>query len=238
MESTRELDNLARRVQQTYYEDGLADLFMGAFMLLFAVVLLAVSELHASPSSPSVAIIILPPIFSSFALSCLFAYLIEAAKKRFVYPRAGYVKVKPLQEGTRRDNIAGLILILTILLGPIIVAVVLAGLPGMIFWLNWVAPVSLGILLGIGPMIVARKYHLKRYYLFAVLPAIIGLLAPWVPTGIPSIYAVFFLTFGIELAAVGSLAAISGLVLFLRFLLRYPIEPVDIEEGDNPSAIL
>lgn len=238
MESTQELDELALRVKQTYYHDGLADLFLGGFLLLFSVFFLALFEMHIIPIDTSTALIILPGVFCSFGLVLGFAYLIEAAKKRWVYPRTGYVKVLPLQESTRRDNILSAVLILTILFGPLIVTVLFLGPQGLDVLVTWVIPVSLGTLLGIGPMLVARKYQLKRYYLFAVLPALMGLLVPLLITSIVSIYARLFFTLAVELATVGSLAGLSGLVLFFRFLRRYPIEPVDIQEGDTPSALL
>ncbi len=238
MDATRELDELALRVKQTYYQDGLADLFMGGFMLLFAVFLAAAWEIHTFPTSLSTALIILPPTFSAFALMFLFAYLIEAAKKRWVYPRTGYVKLQHFEESTRRDSLLGLLLILTLLFGPLLVTVVFFGPLGLDALVCWGVPVSLGLLLGIGPMLVARQYQLKRYYVFAALPGIIGLLLPWFITSMASIYARLFFTLAIELATVGALAALSGLVLFFRFLRRYPVEPVDLQEGDAPSALL
>jgi hypothetical protein len=238
MDSTQELDELALKVKQTYYQDGLADLFMGGFMLLFAVFLAAAWEIQMLPTSLSTAPVILPPIFVSFALMFLFAYLIEAAKKRWVYPRTGYVKLQPVEEATRRDSILGILLILSLLFGPLIFTAVFFGPLGLDALVSWGIPVSVGLLLGIGPMVVARKYQLKRYYIFAVLPGIIGLVLPWFITSMVSIYARLFFTLAIELATVGFIAALSGLVLFFRFLRRYPVQPVDLKEGDVPSALL
>lgn len=227
MSTSTELDELALKTQQAFYEDGLADLFLGAILLLVAALFLLISH---SVIFLVFAILILNPIFLKA--------LIDKAKQRWVYPRAGYVEPKPLHNPTRRDNLLGVALILTLLFAPILILSVLYSYTGLIIWINWVAPVSLGLLFSIGPVIVARKYHIYRYYLFAILPPLVGLIIPWLNLTFPTIYAALFTTLAIQLSIVGILALLSGTVLFLRFIHRYPIELTELSEGDSTNALL
>ncbi|MFW9986197.1 MAG: hypothetical protein ACFFDJ_06520 [Candidatus Odinarchaeota archaeon] len=224
MLTSTELDELALKVQQVFYADGLADIFMGGILLLLATLILLISH---SAFFVVFVIVIFNPIF--------YKALIDKAKHRWVYPRAGYVKPKPLQSPTRRDNLLGVALILTLLFGPILVLFASFSYPGLIIWMTWVAPVSLSLLISIGPFFVARKYHIYRYYLFAILPPLLGLIIPWLTLSLPSIYVTYFITFAIQLSIVGLIALLSGTILFLRFIHRYPTELTD---GDRTNALL
>jgi hypothetical protein len=224
MSTAIELDELAIKVQQAFYADGLADIFLGGILLLLAALILLISH---SVIFVVISIVIFNPIF--------YKTLIDKAKHRWVYPRAGYVKPKPLQTPTRRDNLLGVALILTLLLGPIIALFLLQSYAGIFLWVTWLVPVSLGLLISIGPFIVARKYHIYRYYLFAILPPLIGVVIPWFNLPFPSLYAAIFATLAIQLSIVGLIALLSGTVLVLRFIYRYPTEPTD---GDNTNAPL
>lgn len=227
MSTSLELDELARKVQQAFYADGLADIFMGGILLLLAALILLISH---SAFFIVIAIVIFNPIF--------FKALIDKAKHRWVYPRAGYVKPKPLQTPTRRDNLLGVALILTLLFAPILVLFVSYSYPSLIIWATWIAPVSLGLLISIGPFIVARKYHIYRYYLFAILPPLIGVIIPWLNLSFPSLYAAYFTTLAIQTSIVGLLALLSGTMLLIRFINRYPIEPTQQTDGDRTNALL
>ena len=222
-----ELDELALKVQQVFYEDGLADTFMGGILLLLAALILLISH---STFFIVFAILIFNPL--------IYKALIDKAKQRWVYPRAGYVKPKPLHTPTRRDNLLGVALILTLLFAPILVLLASYSYPGLLIWVTWVAPVSLGLLLSIGPFIVARKYHLYRYYLFAILPPLIGVIIPWLNLSFPSLYAAYFTTLTIQTSIVGLLALISGTMLLIRFIHRYPIEPTQQTDGEHSHAHL
>lgn len=219
-----ELDALALKAQQSFYEDGLADIFMGGILLLVAVLILLISHFTFFLVF---AIVIFNPL--------IYKALIDKAKQRWVYPRAGYVQPKPLHTPTRRDNLLGVALILTLLFAPILILFVSYSYPGLIIWVTWVAPVSLGLLFSIGPFIVARKYHIYRYYLFAILPPLLGLIIPWLNLSFPSIYVAYFTTLAIQLSIAGLIALLSGTVFFLRFIQRYPIELTD---GDSTNALL
>lgn len=227
MSTSMELDELALKVQQAFYADGLVDIFMGGILLLLAALILLVSH---SAVFLVIALVIFNPIFHKS--------LIDKAKQRWVHPRAGYVKLKPLQESNGRDTILGLALVLTLLLGPIIVLFLLYGYAGIFLCMIWVAPVSLGLLLSIGPVIVARKYHIHRYYLFAVLPPLIGVIIPWLSLPLPSLYAAVSTTLAIETGIVGLLALLSGTVLLVRFIHRYPIEPTEQTDSEHSHALL
>ena len=227
MSTSTELDAIALKVQQAYYEDGLADLFMGVIFLglasLFTLLAHHVTFLVFM-------IILLNPLF--------YGPLIEAAKRRWVYPRAGYVKPKQLEETSTRGVLLILLLIVSIVIIPPVILFILSGYAGLFFWLIWIAPPGFGLLIAIGPFFLAYRYHLTRYYLFAILLPVIGVIVPWLNLSVPNAYAAFFTTFAIQTAIIGLLALLSGTVLFLRFLQRYPVEPTDHVEGENPHALV
>ena len=227
MSPSTELDVIALKVQQAYYEDGLADLFMGVIFLGLA----SVFTLLAHHITFLVFMIItLNPLF--------YGALIEAAKRRWVYPRAGYVKPKPFEETSTRGVLLILVLLASIVILPPVVLFIISGYAGLFFWLIWIAPPAFGLMIAIAPFTLARRYHLNRYYLFAILLPVIGLIVPWLNLTVPNAYAAFFTTFAIQTAIIGLLALLSGTVLFLRFLQRYPVEPTDHVEGENPHALV
>jgi hypothetical protein len=226
MSTSKELDAIALKVQQAYYEDGLADLFMGVIFIGLASVFTLLAH-HVT--FLVFMIITLNPLF--------YGPLIEAAKRRWVYPRVGYVKLKPFEETSTRGVLLILVLIASIVLLPPVVLFIISGYAGLFFWLVWIAPPGFGLLIAIGPFILARRYHLTRYYLFAILFPVIGVIVPWLNLTVPNAYAAFFTTFAIQTAIIGLLALVSGTVRFLQFLHRYPVEPTNPAEGENPHAL-
>jgi hypothetical protein len=226
MSTSTELDAIALKVQQAYYEDGLADLFMG---LIFLGLASAFTLLAHHITFLVFMIVLLNPL--------IYGHLIEVAKRRWVYPRAGYVKTKAFQETSTRGVLLILVLIASIVILPPVVLFILSGYAGLFLWLIWIAPSGFGLLIAIGLFILARRYHLTRYYLFAILLLVIGVIVPWLNLSVPNAYAAFFTTFAIQTAIIGLLALVSGIVRFLQFLHRYPVEPTDPAEGENPHAL-
>ena len=176
-------------------------------------------------------------VFMMIALNpLLYGHLIEVAKRRWVYPRAGYVKPKAIEEMSTRGVLLVLVLMASILILPAVVLFIISGYAGLFFWLIWIAPLGFGLMIAIGLFIIARKYHITRYYLFAILLPVIGVIIPWLNLSFPNAYAAFFTNFAIQIAIIGLLALFSGTVLFLRFLHRNPVEPTNLAEGENPHA--
>ncbi|MFX1510188.1 MAG: hypothetical protein ACFFBR_07800 [Promethearchaeota archaeon] len=225
METTTKLDELARKVQRAYYEDGLADLFMG---IIFLGIASLCTLLAYNVTFLWIIILTLNPLF--------YLPLIERAKQRWVYPRAGYVKPKPYQKMSTRVVVLILVFAIILLFLPPMALFLLSSYAGLFFWLIWIAPVTMSVLISIGPFVIAHRYHIGRYYLFALLLPVIGVIVPWLNLSFPSAYAAFFTTLAIQTAVFGLLGLLSGTVLFLRFLHRYPVESIDPAEGENLHA--
>ena len=226
MSTSTELDKIALKVQQAYYEDGLADLFMGVIFLGLASLFTLLAH---NITFLVFMIVMLNPL--------LYGHLIKVAKRRWVYPRAGYVKPKPFQETSTRGVLLILVLMASILILPPVVLFIISGYAGLFFWLAWIAPFGFGLMITIGLFILAHRYHLTRYYLFAILLPVIGFIVPWLNLSFPNAYAAFFTTLAIQTAIIGLLALFSGTVLFLQFIHRYPVEPTDPAEGENLHAL-
>lgn len=227
MSTPTELDALARKTQQAYYEDGLADLFMGVLFLGLASLFTLIAH---NIIIYVILILTLNPLF--------YGPLIEAAKRRWVYPRAGYVKPKPLDEPSTRKVLLALVPLLSIVILPPVIFFLISGFAGLFFWLTWIAPAMFGFLIALGFVLLARKYHITRYYLFALLLPVIGGIVPWLNLSVPTAYAAFFTTLALQTATIGLCALLSGTVLFVRFLHRYPVESIEPAEGENSNALL
>ena len=226
MSTAQELAKLARQVQQAYYEDGLADIFLGVIFLGLAAFF---TLLASGITFLWIMILALNPLF--------FIPLIERAKQRWVYPRAGYVKPKPLPE----TNTCKALLVLTsgvlLLILPALGLFLVSGYAGLFFWLSWIAPTTFGLLMSIGLFYIAYKHHITRYYLFAVILPLIGAIVPWLDLSFSSAYAAFLTTLTFQFAITSLFALFAGTVLFLRFLHRYPIEATDAAEGETLYAL-
>jgi hypothetical protein len=153
----------------------------------------------------------------------LFRPVLSAMRKRFTYPRTGYVK---LVDEKPKDAIAGIALITLIVIAVLAVAFILfADVRDFGLWLKWV-PLWAGVVLAIMFVSLAAKSGATRYYIFALYSLLAGLVLSLlqfvkVETGT----LLYFL-------AMGAFLTLFGMLLFLRFLRKYP-EPVKEAKNDN-----
>ena len=152
----------------------------------------------------------------------LFRPALNAMKKRFTYPRIGFVKLIPDKP---KDAISGIALITLIVIAVLAVAFILfADVGDFGLWLKWV-PVWAGVVLAIMFISLAAKSGTIRYYIFALWSVLYGLVLSIlnfepVETGT----LLYFL-------AMGALLTPSGLVIFIRFLRKFPKPAEEITNG-------
>lgn len=152
----------------------------------------------------------------------LFRPALNAMRKRFTYPRIGFVKLIPDKP---KDAISGIALITLIVIAVLAVAFILfADVGDFGLWLKWV-PVWAGVVLAIMFISLAAKSGTIRYYIFALWSVLYGLVLSIlnfepVETGT----LLYFL-------AMGALLTPSGLVIFIRFLRKFPKPAEEITNG-------
>lgn len=153
----------------------------------------------------------------------LFRPVLSAMRKRFTYPRTGYVK---LVDEKPKDAIAGIALITLIVIAVLAVAFILfADVRNFGLWMKWV-PLWAGVVLAIMFVSLVAKSTTTRYYIFALYSILAGLVLSLlqfakVETGT----LLYFL-------AMGAFLTPFGLVLFIHFLHKYP-EPVKETKNDT-----
>jgi hypothetical protein len=194
--------------QKTFREsqqDGLMEFVMGICLLAMSTRLLSRVLIGMFP----IAIIFFGPI-------------LNALRKRFTYPRAGFVK---LVEDKPKDAIAGIALVTLIVIAILAVSFILfANVSDFGLWMKWV-PLWAGIIIAVMFVSLAAKSAAARYYIFAAYSLIVGLVLSIlqfaeVETGT----LLYFLVMGAFLTP-------FGLGLFIRFLHRYPIHAEGLTNG-------
>ena len=152
----------------------------------------------------------------------LFRPALNAMRKRFTYPRTGYVKLIPDKP---KDAISGIALITLIVIAVLAVAFILfADVGDFGLWLKWV-PLWAGVVLAIMFVSLAAKSGTIRYYIFALWSVLYGLVLSIlnfepIETGT----LLYFL-------AMGALLTPSGLVIFIRFLRKFPKPAEELTNG-------
>jgi hypothetical protein len=199
----KEIEQKSFRISQ---QDGLMEFVMGICLLAMSTRLLS------------------RVLIGMFPLAMLlFRPALNAMRKRFTYPRTGYVKLVPDKP---KDAISGIVLITLIVIAVMAVAFILfADVRNFGLWLKWV-PVWAGIVLAIMFVSLAAKSSTTRYYIFALYSLVAGFVLSIlqfaeVETGT----LLYFL-------AMGAFLTPFGLLLFLRFLHKYP-EPLKEAKNDN-----
>ncbi|MCZ2808281.1 MAG: hypothetical protein O2V44_02890 [Candidatus Bathyarchaeota archaeon] len=203
MKKDTSLREIEKKTYMSYHQDGLLDIFVGVYVLLFGsgILLRSVADFSTWFVIPAIFPAIMVPIWISF-------------KKKITIPRIGYVKF-----GFRSAN-----KLMAVLLGLMV-----AGLGAfMVFGLgafmgqgwaltlrNLIIPNSM-IIIGIGAAIISSLFAytmgLKRLYVYGLLTLVMFLTGHFIT--IPFEY--FLLTIGLAII-------IYGLVLLKQFIQKYPL---------------
>jgi len=203
MSQNLDLKEIERRVEQSVFQDGLLEIMMGGFLLVVGVLL-------GSGSRLLLLISLLVPFLGN--------RLLERLKKRYIYPRIGYVKLRPEKEADPKGIVVAGIVYVVIMLGSMgLFPLAMGEERGWALWFTYFFPASAGFMLAIGPFWLGETYGVKRGYVFAALFLLSGIAIPVL--GIASGYEAVRL----ECLLVGVISLISGAIMFTRFLRRYPL---------------
>jgi len=133
------------------------------------------------------------------------------AKAHYTYPRLGYVKFKNTSKRIRMGVVSGLILLVLV-----ISMLLLANKPSfLVHWIRVNFNYVLAIVLGGGLLAIAILQNISRIYFYSI-----GLILAMVLVDrVGSI--------GINLIIVGTLIALMGVLLLIRFVRKYPIQKIE-----------
>jgi len=205
-----DLKEIERRANYAAFQDGLTEIFMGLFLFFYGGSL-------ATRSLPAGVVFILATVF--FGKSML-----ERIKKRYIYPRTGYVKLPGDPHATGKGIAMSAVVMIVALLGAMAISMAIMGQElGLNFFLTYIVPPASGFMLAIGPYWLGQTYGLRRGYVWAVLFVLGGIAIP-----------VFNIASGYE--AVGLLCTVIGLItlvtgsfMFVQFIRRNPPQNLDVD---------
>ena len=206
-----DLKEIERRANYAAFQDGLMELIMGLFLVFYGGAL-------ATNIAIGIPLMVVTVFFAK--------PLIEQIKKRYIYPRSGYVKLPPDPDTTSKGIGISAIVMVVVLLGAMGISMAVLGQkPGLDFFLSYIVPPASGLMLAIGPFWLGQTYGLVRGYLWAVLFVLGGVAMPVfsLASGYPAV--------GLLCTVVGTFILVTGAFLFVRFIRINPAEPVEVEKA-------
>jgi hypothetical protein len=207
------LKEAERKVFRATYNDGLWDIFLGCFFLIFVI---------APFLSPSLGDFWSSVVFLPFwGLVFLIIWLI---RKYVVTPRVGFVKFGRARK-TRLVKFTVVMLVINIMafiLG-LIAAMNFGRIPGQMF------SIIFGLILLVGFSIAAYFLDFGRLYIYGLFVGVSPLVGEWLWTQGYATHHGFPITFGTS----SGIMILFGLVIFVRLLREnpFPIEGISSDEA-------
>jgi len=186
-------------------QDGLLELVMGVCMVAISTRLF---------SRVLVVMLVLPVI--------LFHPFLEAMRKRFTYPRIGYVKLIPDKP---KEVITGIFLVSIAVLAILAIAfLIFGGIRDFDLWLRW-CPFWGGTVLAGMFSSFASKSGTSRHYVFAAWSLLAGIILSLVTFNATETGTLLYF------AVMGALLIPFGLIRFAAFLRAHP-KPLEETQND------
>ena len=192
-----DLRQIERNIFRDYFQDGLADIIFGAHFLILGLLL---------PVGGAITPFIV--LFTFFSVP-----LLQALKKRFTYPRTGYVELRQGDPRPLTWFVLGSLALGLVTLVAVLIAVGAIARPAQ--WYRWI-PIFLGILVAGVFVGLGLNVRLVRYYVVAAVALVGGPASALLPL------AGKLANIGLFLAAVGAVILACALFAFVRFLRKYP----------------
>ncbi|MBI9051536.1 MAG: hypothetical protein JEZ00_19085 [Anaerolineaceae bacterium] len=199
------LQTYKQKTIKYWWIDGLAEIAFGFEMWTLAICLLLSHLFNVFEWGVLFASIGIPLLFiiSIFGVG----KVVKILKERITYPRTGYVRYPKRQSISRlrRLIIGGGIGFSTAIL--VNLALVYFG-PAA----RWTI---IGLIMMMTMIYIASVNGVNRYYLTGILTFFWGISMIWIPAPESTLFGWFF-------AGVGMIFFLSGLIVFIRYLQRYP----------------
>ena len=155
------------------------------------------------------------PIFTFYILLIVFSgKIVEFVRRRYTHPRIGVVE---FHRENPKDVLTGVFLFE---FAVIVIMFTLISLFGNVTdysrWVNW-APLFFGMIM-VGPFAHAQsRSGSVRYTVYAILSVILGIFFSLIEFGSGFTGLILYLVL------MGGFLVLSGLVIFIRFLRKYPL---------------
>ena len=210
-----DIEKIEKRTVQSFYEDGLSEIALGAILLLLGGYFFAeavVPEGSALRSELSL-LFVLVIVSAGFLVN----RILRVLKRRITYPRTGYVAFKKKEPSPKRRAA-------TMIVAGIISAS-LAALYGLSPSLRALFPAVNGLLFAVAVLLFANKVGLVRFYVLAAASAVIGLAVTAAGIGDIKGIGFFYMLYGAALI-------VSGLATLVVYLRKSPRA-----DRENPDAV-
>lgn len=206
------LKEAERKAFRTSFDDGLWDIFLGCFFLMFAVAPLLSNRLGDFWSSA---------IFLPFWALVYLA--IRLIRKHVVAPRIGVVKFGPRRQARLVKFTASMLIInfVALILGLLAVAT-FGRVPGLTY------TIIVGLILLVGLSLAAYFLDFTRLYLYGLLVFLAPLVGEWLFAQGYVAHHGFPITFGL----ISSIMILTGMVVFIRFLRENPVPTAPVTSQD------
>jgi len=199
------LREIEKKTYMSYNQDGLLDIFVGVYILLFGIGILLLTMTDFSTW------FVIPAIFPAIMIPIWIS-----AKKRITMPRIGYVKFR---SGGANRLMAIFIGLMVAGLGTFAIFTFSASEDWALTLMDLIVSNSM-IIIGVGAAIISSLFAytmgLKRLYGYGLLTFVLFITGYFV--AIPFEYF---------LVTIGFVIVISGFVLLMRFIRKYPLPQGD-----------
>lgn len=208
------LDEIKRRANYSVFQDGLMEIVLGTFLLLYG------SSLTIQ-SFPWFIVVLVAVFLGKPAL--------ERIKAKYIYPRTGYVKMPPEPKSTGKGIAITALVSVILLVGLMALSMFAMGRSeGLLFFLTYIVPPVSGVLMAIGPVWMGQKYGMMRGYIWAALFFLSGFAMPLFNI------AIGYEAVGLMCTIVGLVILLTGSIIFINFLRSN--EPQTIEYQDSANV--
>ncbi|MCK4459889.1 MAG: hypothetical protein KAU52_09260 [Methanosarcinales archaeon] len=198
------LKELEKKAYHDSQQDGLMEVMMGLILMTFGGFFYS-------------------PIFAFYILLIIFSgKIVEFVRRRYTYPRIGFVKFR---EENPKEALTGVFLFE---LAVIVIIFTLISISGDVkdysLWVKW-SPLFFGMIL-VGPFAHAQsRSGSVRYTGYAILSVILGLFFSLIEFGSGCTGLILYLVL------IGVFLVLGGLVIFIRFLRKYPLPETEVRDA-------
>jgi len=209
MSGNTDIQELEQETYRYSMQDGLAQILVGLILVTSAYV---IEDLNW--------------YFSFFWLIVFAIPIWEKLRRKFTYPRIGYVKAR--QDEPSRPGMAVLLFVMTNL---VIVSLALVLIPSdspIYDTLSRYSPIVFGVMMILPSLFLVEKTGDRRYFALGLLGVTTGFIVTLLEFEPPRAGPVLYLRgWGVAIILV-------GLTIFIRFIRKYPIiEPDEVEASEQ-----
>ncbi len=200
------LKELEKKAYRDSQQDGLMEIMMGLILMTFGGFFYST-------------------VFAFYILLIVFSgKIVEFVRRRYTYPRIGFVKFR---RENPKDALTGVLLFE---LAVIVIMFTLISIFGNVTdyssWVKW-SPLFFGMIL-VGPFAHAQSRSGSiRYYGYAILSVILGLVFSLIEFGSGCTGLILYLVL------IGGFLVLGGLVIFIRFLRKYPLPETVVHDASK-----